>query len=330
MAFPNAYLGFVGWVRFGSSYFVRATSADIAVTQSIEKPDVVDGKIDKTVYQLGPVEVGGSVSFPGVYEIYSGTVRSPVEVLWDWAIQRTAGGDIVPANKQDITIKYVNGVAFRYTGTVIDSFEFNIAAEDVLNITVNVIGVDRFQDTDPSLKVALPDYVQKNTRIITWNDVNVNIGGPGVGIDPSEIRSFTATVANNVQRIYTMNSSLAPAVVVPTKRDISGSFTLLGRNSSLGLRSYGYSNESKTGNETRCTADNSICFGYNTTIDTSSSCSLAWNVTFENCVIFEIEEMSITNDFFETTVNWHALPGIHYDANGETASENFVSTECSL
>jgi len=328
MAFPpRAVLGFVGWVRFGSSYFIRATSADIGVTQAIDKPDVVDGKIDKTVYQLGPVEVGGSVSFPGVYELYPGTDKPPVEKLWDWAIQRTEGGDIVAANKQDIFIKYVNGVGFRYTNTVIDSYEFNIAAEDVLNITVNVIGIDRRQETGPALEpnAGLPDYAQKNTRIITWNDVNVNIGGPGVGVDPSEIRSFTSTVSNNVQRIYTLNSSLAPTVVVPTKRDITGSFTLLGRNSSLGLRAYGYNGESKTGNETRCTADNTICFGYNTALDASANCTSNWNVQFKDCVVFEVEEMAITNDFFETTVNWHALPGARYiNDPGDGASENFV------
>jgi hypothetical protein len=328
MAFPNAYLGFVGWVRFGSSYFVRATSADIGVTQSIEKPDVVDGKIDKTVYQLGPVEVGGSVSFPGVYELYPGTTKSPLVQLWNWAIQRTDGGDIVPANKQDIFIKYVNGVGFRYTKTVIDSYEFNIAAEDVLNITVNVIGVDRQQDTDPSINNNLPDYSQRNTRIITWNDVDVSIGGPGVSVESAEIRSFTATVANNVQRIYTLNSSLAPTVVVPTKRDITGSFTLIGRNSSLGLRAYGYEGESATGNETRCTADNTIGFGYSTQLGENANCASEWGVEFADCVVFEVEEMAITNDFFETTVNWHALPGVRYVSEPGDASENFCVTGC--
>jgi len=324
----NAYLGFVGWVRFGSSYFVRATSADIGVTQTIDKPDVVDGKIDKTVYQLGPVEVGGSVQFPGVYELYPGTTQSPLVQLWDWAIQRTEGGDFVPANKQDIYIKYVNGLGFRYTGTVINQYDFNISAEDVLNVTVDVIGVDRRQETNPALAENLPSYSQRNTRIITWNDVDVSIGGPGVSVDPAEIRSFTATVANNVQRIYTLNSSLAPTVVVPTKREISGSFTLLGRNSSLGLRAYGYSGESKTGNETRCTADNTIGFGYSTTIDAGNICSSEWGIEFADCVVFEVEEMAITNEFFETTVNWHALPGVRYVSEPGGASENFCVTGC--
>jgi len=324
----SAKLGFVGWVRFGASYFVRATSADIGVTQAIDKPDVVDGKVDKTVYGLGPLEVGGSVSFPGVYELYTGTTKSPVAILWDWAIQRSTSGEIIPANKQDITIKYVDGLAFKYTESVIDSYEFNIAAEDVLNITVNVIGKDRKQNTEPALDHDLPDYLQKNTRIITWNDVSVNIGGPGVSVESNEIRSFTATVANNVQRIYTLNDSMAPQLVLPTKRDIDGSFTLLGRNSDLGLRSYGYDNASKVGNEIRCTADNTICFGFNSSFGGSSTCDSSWNVKFENCVVFEIEEMAITNDFFETTVNWHALPGIRYVDGGELESENFVVASC--
>jgi len=330
----SAKLGFVGWVRFGSSFYVRATSADMGVNQSIEKPDVVDGKIDKTVYQLGPLEVGGSISFPGVYELYPSTSRSPVAELWTWALKRSASGDILPANKnKSITIKYVDGLAFDYTDSIIDSYEFNIAAEDVLNITVNVVGRDRLQNTEPALSSGeganLPSYLQKNTRIITWNDVNVNIGGESVSVAANEIRSFTATVANNVQRIYTLNSSMAPSLVVPTKRDISGSFTLLGRNSDLGLRSYGYFNASKTGNETRCTANNTICFGYNTNIENNSSCSEAWNVQFKDCVVFEIEEMAITNDFFETTVNWHALPGVNYVNDGDDAGTDFVE-ECEI
>jgi len=321
----NAKLGFVGWVRFGSSFYVRATSADVGVNQSVEKPDVVDGKIDKTLYQLGPIEVGGSISFPGVYELYPSTSRSPVAELWSWALKRSETGDILPANRgKSITIKYVDSLAFDYTESIIDSYEFNIAAEDVLNITVNIIGRDRLQNTDPSLAHELPEYLQRNTRIITWNDVNVNIGGEAVSVDPSEIRSFTATVANNVQRIYTLNSSMAPALVVPTKRDIGGSFTLLGRNSDLGLRSYGYRNSSKTGNETRCTANNTISFGYDTNVGNNSSCSEAWSVLFSECVVFEIEEMAITNDFFETTVNWHALPGVNWNDGEDAANTDFT------
>jgi len=325
----SAKLGFVGWVRFGPSYFVRATSADIGVTQAIDKPDIVDGKIDKSGYVLGPVEVGGGVSFPGVYELYTGTTDSPVAILWDWAIQRSVTGELVPANKKDIMIKYVDGLAFKYTQCVIDSYEFNIAAEDTLNITVNVIGKDRRQDTEPALDHNLPDYLQKNTRIITWNDVNVHIGGAGVSVQSNEIRSFAVTVANNAQRIYTLNSSLAPELVLPTKRDITGTFTLLGRNSDLGLRAYGFENSARTGNEIRCTADNTICFGYDASFGGSTTCQSSWNVMFEQCVVFEVEEMGITNSFFETTVNWHALPGIRYVDGGNIESENFVVESCS-
>ena len=63
---PPAYMGYVGFVNIGG-YIVRATSADISLKQDITKPDVVDGRIDRTVYRLGPQEVGGTVAFPAIY-----------------------------------------------------------------------------------------------------------------------------------------------------------------------------------------------------------------------------------------------------------------------
>lgn len=54
-----ANMGWVGFVKLNipslnARNILRATSADINLSQDITMPDVIDGRIDRTVYQLGP------------------------------------------------------------------------------------------------------------------------------------------------------------------------------------------------------------------------------------------------------------------------------------
>jgi hypothetical protein len=74
---------------------------------------------------------------------------------------------------------------------------------------------------------------------------------------------------------------------------------LIGRHQALG--------NVALNNELNCTESANIKFGFNTPGTGEGCSSSTFNVTMPNC-IFEIEEMSLTNDLFETTVNWHSLP----------------------
>ena len=46
----------------------EAASADIKASQDITHPEVIDGRIDTTLYQIGPLIVGGNIAFPLVHE----------------------------------------------------------------------------------------------------------------------------------------------------------------------------------------------------------------------------------------------------------------------
>jgi hypothetical protein len=75
--------------------------------------------------------------------------------------------------------------------------------------------------------------------------------------------------------------------------------TLIGRHDSIG--------EAALTNEENCTESSEILFGYATPGDGEGCTPTTFNVTLPN-VVFEMETMSLTNDIFESTVNWHSLP----------------------
>jgi len=297
----NAQLGYVGHVSFDNTK-IRATTADIRVTQTVDKPDVVDGKVDKTVYQLGPKEVGGTVGFPGIHEDGTGVIRT----LWDYTLQRASNGQML--HYSNIDVKYANGVGYRYPNCMLDSFEWNVTHEDIVNITINVIGTTR---TDIG-SFTEPSYNFRNSRIVTWNDAVVELysvaSGGNPSVESSEVRSFTATVANNGARYFTLNGSMFPnpQAIAPTKRDIDGSIVIMGRSPFLKDQAFT--------NQDRCNEKSAVRFGYTIT-DAAGECPGSFTVRIPG-VVFEIEELSLSNDLFETTVNWHALPGITYGDSG--------------
>ena len=296
---PWASLGFVGYVIFegagssGSPIHVRATSCDLKLTQTVEKPDVVDSKYDKTVYQLGPKEVGGSVAFPAVHE----DTETSIQAMWRRAVRRDANGRLSDMN---VVVKYADyNAIFRYGGCIVDTFEFNVAQGDVVNVTTGIIGINREAAADRVI-----EYGFRNSRIVTWNDATVQIGNTAGILDDdipsSHIREFTATLNNNSDRFYTLNGRLEPQDVAATKRDIDGSVVVMGRHPSLG-------NLAIT-NETRCTERSFIRFGYSLQ---TGECVGSWFIKLPGCV-FEVEEIALTNELFETTINWHALTGAIY------------------
>ena len=60
-------------------------------------------------------------------------------------------------------------------------------------------------------------------------------------------------------------------------------------------------------NQDNCTEYTNLKFGYATSAIGSGCDSSSFNVILPNTV-YNIEEMSLTNDIFETTVNWRSLP----------------------
>ena len=71
-----ANMGYVGFVLLDSPslsvligasaqpQMLRVTDFGMSLSQAIEKPDVIDGRIDRTTYRLGPKIVEGTMSMP--------------------------------------------------------------------------------------------------------------------------------------------------------------------------------------------------------------------------------------------------------------------------
>ena len=71
-----ANMGYVGFAKLiipelttAQGNTLRVNSADINLQQEITMPDVIDGRIDRTVYQLGPKIVEGTISMPVIADM---------------------------------------------------------------------------------------------------------------------------------------------------------------------------------------------------------------------------------------------------------------------
>ena len=302
-----ASLGYVGYVKIDGDAVIRATSCDIKASQQVDAPNLVDGKMDKTVYQLHPIEIGGSVAFPAVHEATSGS-STIMKKLWQKAcIRGVSDGKLQKI--AEINTRYNDVTAYKYLNCIVDTFEFSVAQSDMANVTIGVIGTDR---APGFLGYPSSFYGFRNTRAVTWNDAVARFVG-SVSVLGEEIRSFTFNLNNNSQRFYTLNGKLRPQDIAPGKRDLSGSVTIMGRNSSLA--EYAYSNQS------RCTETSAVEWGYSIGVGTTGSCSGDLLIRVPG-IVFQIEEIALTNELLETTVNYKALPGIAYQ--GEDNTTDFV------
>ena len=331
---PAAYMGFVGFVRLkegnltgdvtsGSNiahgdYLIRATTADINLRQEISKPDVVDSRYDKTVYQLGPKVIDGTLAFPAVYDRPTGESYGIFEILYRYAVTRRTDGNL---NDFNLDVKYAasntlpNQAEFRYGGCIVNTWQFSVTQSDVVTCSIDIIGLTRDyvgslpaparkDDTDcPGEPIGDSNNGEIGTsRIVTWADARVEITGGRLPntVGGQFVRSFEANVNNDAERFYTLNRNLFAQAVAPRKRDVDGNVVLMGRHIDL--------SELALSNENNCSESVQVKFGFSTGA-TGEGCTgtESFGVTIPNAV-FEIEELSLTNDIFETTVNWHALP----------------------
>jgi len=340
---PQAYMGYVGFVRFRPSsalgavpqdgYIIRAKSADINVKQEITKPDIIDSRYDRTVYQLGPKEIDGSIEFPAVYDSGWGVGVSTdkagiCECLYKHTIKRNNG----ILYDFPIDVKYApshsapNESEFTYYGCIVNNWTFSVANQDVVSIKIDIIGLTReFGTLSTPSASSLTNNKVGNTRAVTWNDARVELLAGSRGgfntLSGQYIRSFEATINNNAQRFYTLNGQLYAQALAPTKRDITGKVVLMGRHKDLAALAWD--------NEKFASEDTKIRFGYlGRSNSGAATIARGFGCQLPN-VICQIEEMSLTNDLFETTVNWHSLPAscdlydYLYNFDGETIGYTF-------
>lgn len=338
-----ANMGWVGFLKLripslSANNILRVTSADINLSQEITMPDVIDGRIDRTVYQMGPKIVEGSISMPVIADIdpnsfsgcpdvsdlndASGVAGSLLNNVWCWATARGPQGRLL-YNDASLEIRYANHAAFTFDAAIVNTLSMSVAQSDAVTFDISLIGRGRTPSPDPAgiggSPTPLIERFLSPARILTWNDVTVNgVGGcsnPDDLFFSNQVREFNMEINNNADRFYSLNGSLFPVDINVGKREISGSITLLGLQDRL--RQLGESNQERftEKNELR------IAFyigddrfnGVNFTPRDWTS-ALGTNVPSDaifgkrlTSVVFQIEEMSMTNEVFETTVNWVAL-----------------------
>jgi hypothetical protein len=312
MPIPTASMGFVGSVRFnggtlGQEIAVRAYSCNISAKQSIEVPDVVDGRIDNTLYQLGPRTVDGDCEFPLVHEgVNLGLTKSCnpeatcannlANKLWRIASARDQVGRLT--NQFNVDVRYTDNTAFRYPNCIINSMRISVTNAEPVRVSFNVIGGANTSDSvrEPLSYDRDPTFLSP-ARIITWNDfrINVFIDEAGIVVPGSYIRKFEVNLNNNADRFYTLNGRLGPQDITARKRTVDGSLSLMGFSAKQ-FHDFIYNNQQ------RYTSQSKIAFGY-----TLGSSVIPYWATALWGVIFEIEQVAISNDIVETMIPFKAL-----------------------
>ena len=343
-----ASMGWVGYVNLRiphltppAGQILRVTSADINLSQEITTPDVIDGRIDKTVYQLGPKIVEGNLSLPVIADVdpgefppgcitsadlKTGTASTLLDTIWCWTTARTSHGRIAWTGEMDV--RYANHAAFTFTKAVVNTLSMNVAQSDVITFDIAVIGAARNRTVDPFNEPKISDFLSP-ARVLTWNDITVSgVGGCIDDVDSAklfgsaQVREFSFEINNNAERYFSLNGRLVPIDINVSKREITGSLKLLGLQDKLRERA-----ESQQDNFTRKDEIRMMFFvgdeavsgvGLNAVTvsrdwfkltDTPTTKSGAVPIFWKKFtgVIFKIEEMSLSNDVYETTVNWLGL-----------------------
>jgi hypothetical protein len=320
-------------------------------------PDVIDGRIDRTAYQLGPKIVEGTLSLPLIHDTGAdvGTgcpqkqdltvAGSLMTNVWCWVTARNAHGRLV-YDSAVMDIRYANHAAFRFDQCIANTLSLSVAQQDVVTMDIGVIGRGRkpapgnqggggVVPMDPLGDPRLAEFLSP-ARVMTWNDVTVNaIGGcddyDGVPLFYSnQVREWNMEINNNADRFYSLQGSLFPVDINVGKREVTGSLTLMGLADQL--------RQLAEKNPERFTEKNELRFAFYVGADTFGGAGESFGTRDwlgdtsqpENDyssglifarrlagVVFEIETMSMTNDVFETEVNYHAL------ASDQTCFEAF-------
>ncbi len=350
-----ANMGWVGYANLSiknltpqAGQILRVTSADVNLSQEIELPDVIDGRIDKTVYKLGPKIVEGTLSMPVIADVDETQIGTgcPANVktvagellndLWCWSLSRGEQGRLQYPDAT-LDIRYANHAAFRFDHCLVNTFGLGVTQGDQISLDLNVYGRGRSPFSNTLSAPTITNFLSP-ARVLTWNDITITGAGgcsnSGILWYSNQVREFKLDINNNADRFYTLAGSLFPVDINVGQREISGSITLMGLNDNLRVLA--------ETNEERFTEKNEIRIAiyigddtWNPGLGGGTFDSRDWtgddaigNPIFAkrlSSVVFKIEEIAMTNEVLETTVNWLALANDqnNYEAIEPCASSTF-------
>ena len=283
---PNpGRMGYIGSVViFGR--VVRAMSSSLVARQSIIHPDVVDNTVDRTLYQLGPVEVDGDVSLPVVA---GGAAQGGdfLAFLWEITMSRDPNtGELTKPNPQGgkIILEYSADQVRTFNGCKVNTLEMRATAGDRVEATINFLGTTA---VDSGISPGLTDL--SPARVLTWDDVVIT---PSDGLfDSCIVREFSFNVNNNLSRNYTFcpATGLFPSNISTGKRHITGT---------LGFQGFAPTDPARAEtNSNRFTSTDTLAFNFG-----------GFARTFRN-IIYEFQGIDINVGLITSTVNWYAHAG---------------------
>lgn len=271
-----ARMGYIGAVViFGQP--LRATSSSLKASQSIEHPDVVDNRIDRTLYQLGPVVVEGDIEIP---VIKSGESQTFLNMVWDWAARRDlTSGELI--NNGRVILNYSYDIGRTFNGCRVNRLTMRAVAGERVTATMNFMGttaVDGASIQDPI------DY--SPARVLTWDDVTIS----GGDLDSCQIKEFSMEINNNCVRNYTFcrETGLYASSISTGKRHVNGTIQFQGWAQSERLAETNY---------TRTTSNDELFFDFG-----------GFSKKFLH-VIYEYQAIDINTGVITSSVNWYAHGG---------------------
>jgi len=289
MPAPIAPMGYIGSVILDGNLVMRAKSSSLGVKQTISMPDVVDGSIDRTLYQLGAIEVGGNIVIPVVQE---GNSTAFLDSVWQYCVDRQPNGELSKGDFQvDLNYSWNSGRTFK--GCRVNSLSMKMTAQEAVEATVDIMGTTATRTGGGVVPVPTSP-----AKVVVWADVTVI--GP---FDTCIVREFNFEINNNCARNYTFCPSqdvaggLFASNISTGKRFVNGSIIFQG----FAPTDASYAEL----NSINCNAGPQVGFNI-------SGCGgLSFGRLFNNTV-FEYQTVDIqagANTPITSTVNWYAFGG---------------------
>ena len=309
---PTAQMGYIGflqlenWGLTQSLFPIRFTSSDLNITQNISAQDVIDGRVDRTVYMMEAIITEGTVAFPIIIDASGNFISS----VWQAAVRRDNregtdfSGELIHSG--DIVVKYTTGRTYRFRRSKINSFTLTAAQGAATTGSITFWGTTR----EATPVIQLPDYLTP-ARVLTWDQVRV-YGFKGLATPPDPrncstfstqfVRSCTITIENNLSRNYTFDpdASLFPSNISTGKRNVTGS---------LEFQGWAPTEDLADSNTQRCTSEETLRFEVISSCSTGTTGQSDTGVRFARQmygVIYRHQDISSTMDVVTSTVAWQA------------------------
>lgn len=289
MPAPIAPMGYIGSAILDGNLVVRARSSSLGIRQTITMPDVVDGSIDRTLYQLGAIEVGGNIVTPVVQE---GNSMSFLNTLWQYCVDRQPNGELSKGDFQ-ATLNYSWNSGRTFNGCRVNMLSMRMTAQEIAEATIDIMGT-----TASRTGGAIVPVPYSPAKIVTWADIQII--GP---FDTCIVREFTFEINNNCARNFTfcpseeVSGGYYASNISTGKRFINGTIIFQG----FAPTDAAYAEL----NSVNCNAGPLVGF------QISGCGGLSFSRQFRN-VVFEYQTVDLqtgANTPITSTVNWYAFGG---------------------